>query len=116
MWNSYLRGIGHLIIFSNDFQTHEASAHKAISTLCVEHSLDGFPRFDLMMAKMEHMQPDGVVAVVNTDVEVTRSGMGEVVWVTKWIENKQPLDAQEIFSTLLWKSWFLYKILVCNSQ
>ena len=92
MWNSYLRGTGHLIVFSNDFQTHKASALKGISTLCIEHSLDGFPRFDLMMAKMEQMQPDGVVAFVNTDLEVTHSGMNEVVRVTKWIENKQPLD------------------------
>jgi hypothetical protein len=83
MWNSYIRGIGHLIIFSNDFQTHEASALKGISTLCIEHSLDGFPRFDLMMANMEQMQPDGVVAFVNSDLELTNSGMSEIVRVTQ---------------------------------
>eukprot|EP00978_Attheya_sp_CCMP212_P048576 scaffold544697_cov75-Attheya_sp.AAC.1 len=41
---------------------------------------------------MEQMQPNGVVAFVNSDLQVTNTGMSEIVRVTKWIENKQPLD------------------------
>lgn len=91
-WKLYIEGIGHLIILSNDSQTRRASALMGISTLCIEHSLDGFPRFDLMMAKMEHMQPDGVVAFANSDLDVTLEGMFEFVRATKWIENKGPLN------------------------
>mmetsp|Transcript_39060 Transcript_39060/g.70348 ORF Transcript_39060/g.70348 Transcript_39060/m.70348 type:complete len:249 (+) Transcript_39060:86-832(+) len=92
LWSSFLEGIGHLIIFSNDAQTRSAAANRGISTICVEHTLDGFPRFDSMMAKMDHAQPDGIVAFANSDLEIERSGMVNIISALKWLDYKKLLN------------------------
>mmetsp|Transcript_17686 Transcript_17686/g.21109 ORF Transcript_17686/g.21109 Transcript_17686/m.21109 type:complete len:791 (-) Transcript_17686:271-2643(-) len=90
-WLHSLEGRGHLILFSNDLNTLEACGRRGISVMCVEHTYDGFPRFDAMMRKMEQVQPNGIVAFANTDLEFSDSSMSSLSDSLKWLST-QTLD------------------------
>eukprot|EP00557_Chaetoceros_sp_GSL56_P006581 CAMPEP_0176487940 /NCGR_PEP_ID=MMETSP0200_2-20121128/6426_1 /TAXON_ID=947934 /ORGANISM="Chaetoceros sp., Strain GSL56" /LENGTH=652 /DNA_ID=CAMNT_0017884855 /DNA_START=2246 /DNA_END=4204 /DNA_ORIENTATION=+ len=96
MWKRALSGHAHLILLiSNDFDTQTACNLAGISTVCIEHTVDGFPRFDLMMRKMETIRKNigpGIVVFLNTDIEFGRGIESDLMTVINgllWLGKNQ---------------------------
>lgn len=69
-WNDALKGMGKLVIVTNDPGTRRLCRELDIPTLCVEHTDEGLPRLDKMFERMQKSQPNGIVAYVNSDLTI----------------------------------------------
>jgi len=108
-WKEHLKNIGTLVIFANDPLTAAVARECGIPLMCVEHTDENFPRFDLMMRRMHEAQTDGIVGFVNSDVEAEK--IEDLLVYLKTLGKLNLIKTKKIFSAFeqteeSTKAWF----------